>query len=1718
MGLKSFRHGSFDPTGLGRSFSGGLTIEVGEYPVLGIARHQTINITDDLGERVVEINGLATAKNGDSRAVGIGIRGDKINAYIDTENVLHDQTIVRTRTVIGTIPAENAEQALSVVLAIMIAINTLNKSYHVGYTNSNTVAAEVLKALGFTTEQIVDTLEGWAPGTHLSLFTDEQRASIVDFFSDVPIDDLNRVKSIEFTDDDVMAVSVKSGGSWVEGGWDTDGNGVSDFNDHPHTAIDPPRPRPDREYSTQVTVDDSSEADVSSKSIESTDSDRDDAQPLVIDLDGYGVSFTADRQTLFDFDGDSYLERTSWVAPGDGFLVIDLQSNGTRAQNADGTYGDGQIDQAREIAFALWGADGMTDLQALAEAVDEDGNKIFDSNGDGVLNSADDVWDELRIWQDANSNGVVDDDELMTLDQVTITQRDANGVETGTKTGITEINLGYDDGSAYDDETDDTTVFGNTLHGLASLTVGGTTIAGAVGDVSLSYNSLGWKIVGTQGVDGEYIGDWYVEFESGDHYDYHNLTGSGTTIVDLTTDWLDGATGDDRANVLNAASSTKSVVISGHDGADTLTGGNNDDMLSGDKGADVLRGNAGNDVLFVDAQDTVIKGGTGYDTVIAVDYEELDANGDLITPDGITLDLFDSDINVSAELEAVYGNAGNDVLDGSDTPWQVALYGGAGSDILTGGQSGDILSGDEGNDTVTASEGDDFVTGGNGEDSLQGGNGDDFIMGGEGHDSINGGNGDDYVMGGDNADTIDAGNGDDYVAGDKGHDSIDGGSGDDRLYGGLDNDTLADGAGDDHLEGGRGNDQFIMSAVSGISSYDVVFGGKGTDTIKLKGSRSDWTWTSVFYVENQIVGYGGQDGDEPIFASVDRGVQQYRLTNGKAFIEIQDVEVLDFEIGADQVLSAVASNVDSSDSYSRSNTGYTADTMLSHLNWLAGNGDDTALSAVTVDLTGTPIGAYETYYYAAGDDTFAGLAGNDALAAGAGNDLVKGGTGSDVLSGDAGNDTLNGSTGSDAIFGGDGMDTINGASGSDRIDGGNGDDSISGGFGGDYISGGLGDDNVSGGSGSDLIGGEEGNDTLMGDGGEDRLYGGDGDDVLDGGISNDSLYGGIGLDTLTGDYGDDLLVGGDGADKLFGGHGFDLMYGGDDADLMQGGGFDDVLYGGDGDDTLKGDEGADFLEGGAGADVIRGGVGLRDVASYANSDAKVIASLSMDDITGGTGIGGHAEGDTLFGIESLLGSRYADNLTGNNDSNTLSGGAGHDVLNSGAGNDYVYGGSGEDSLQGGDGIDRLYGGFESDYLNGGAGDDQLFGGIEDETQKTVPLDITNGSFAADTLAVGAVIGMPAGWAWVSGGVSTRNASETWFTTGSMNGPDRNYVWLDENAGIKQNISTGISADERFTVAVDVGKQKDWAFTSSYKIELRIGGMVVKDFEGIVQNDDTFETVYISLDGDTLDNAQTGQTITLTISGTNNSRLAIDNVRYILDDDTLNGGVGNDELYGGIGNDILSGGAGNDKLYGGNGNDTIYASTIDNDASKWGFDTAYGGTGNDQIIGGNGRSFLYGGTGDDILNGGDDWRSADIDKLYGGDGNDILISGFVGADRDIYLDKGDQLFGGNGADTLTGGNAHDILSGGAGNDVMTGGSGNDTFIFQANHGADVITDFQVDLDKIDLSSLGVTWAGKGTSWSITSNGGNAKIIYDGADNVILTGVAASALTESDFIFA
>ena len=197
---------------------------------------------------------------------------------------------------------------------------------------------------------------------------------------------------------------------------------------------------------------------------------------------------------------------------------------------------------------------------------------------------------------------------------------------------------------------------------------------------------------------------------------------------------------------------------------------------------------------------------------------------------------------------------------------------------------------------------------------------------------------------------------------------------------------------------------------------------------------------------------------------------------------------------------------------------------------------------------------------------------------------------------------------------------------------------------------------------------------------------------------------------------------------------------GDYVVTVSGSGDSDKLSGTDADEELDGGAGDDLLEGGAGADMLMGGAGF-DIASYRTSDAGVEVSLQD-----GTGMGGHAEGDTLTGIEALEGSEHNDKLTGNAGNNWLFANAGNDELAGGEGDDWLYGGLGYNLLEGGAGADVLRGmdgnyeaGYETaSYASSDAGvdvhlDEGVAGGGHAEGDTLVGIEGLIGSDYDDVL-------------------------------------------------------------------------------------------------------------------------------------------------------------------------------------------------------------------------------------------------------------------------------------------------------------------------------------------------------------------------------------------------
>ncbi len=1376
--------------------------------------------------------------------------------------------------------------------------------------------------------------------------------------------------------------------------------------------------------------------------------------PIILDLDGDGVDVSFGTNVTYDMDGDGFREQTSWAAPDDGLLVIDLEADGT----ISATGGDGDISQAQEVVFASWAAEGSTDLQALAEATDADGNLIFDSNGDGVMDSNDTVWSSMKVFQDLDQDGEVDEGELKTLDEW----------------GISQINLAYDDGSGFEETDDNITVLGNTLHGLASFVMNGEVIEGGVGDVSLAYNQYGWRQVET-------ATGYRIEFESGEAWAFWEAAGQTSADVDLAAGDYVGAYGDDRNNVLNAAAATSAVVIDGGAGADTITGGSGGDLLSGGAGADVIDAGAGNDVVFADAEDDVaagsVQGGEGYD--------QLNMAADAA--------LNISDLAITG-FEAVEAGNEADSITGLDDETGYYLSGNGGSDTLTTAGGNDILSGGAGDDALSAGAGSDRLFGGSGNDTLDGGDDADFLAGGTGDDTLLGGGGDDryFYQRGDGHDLIhDMATGTimervDY------EEQVKYGSGKNARYvnelrTGLVATTGQIDGGIDTLEFGYGiNIEDVLFSMDGDNALiqfrnrdDAATEADESDTISDTDSVTVQDWTNQ---QNRI--------------------EQFTLASG---IVINTSQILHGQTGhgaADALTGTEEGdwlNSGGGDDTLNGNGG--ADVLI------AGDGNDSLDGGAGRDLL----------FAGEGDDAAQGGDGNDYILAGAGNDTLDGGAGDDVLSGDAGNDILNGGAGNDILVGGAGSDTLNGGAGDDTYIyfRGDGRDTIHdyateiqdvqeatgnmvyqrSGKSGRYvqemrtvqqavqIEGGW--DTLQFGYTigiEDVFFELQGDDLVMGvrqldeDGAEvtldqmddvvtvedwsnemsrvEELRFGDGlsidisafgsfqsgyaaDDSFAGTAQGDLLSGGAGNDSLSGESGDDVLVGGDGDDDISGGEGNDDVLGGAGDDTLRGGAGKDYIQGGAGSDVIEGGAGDDVLTGGLGDDILRGGLGndiyiinrgdghdLIDESAFAVTDGGVTTTeYGADDFAMETqtawsgGKNSHAYEVNVWVSDSRTGAKI-NALEGGDD--VLQFGNWIDISDlvvntegTGATSDLIIelqpvteGGEITDSVT----IDnwgtpefrvetiRFSNGFVLDVSNIG------YATTGDETDNVI-------TTAGVTLSIG-------DGAWLSGGAGNDTLTGSAYADILMGG-----VGADRLEGGNGNDTYVFGRGDGVDTINDTGST---AVGSSYAPggdKLLFGiGITIEDL--ILQRDGTAMNIYVADDQDmsvplseltdvvTVENwSNTGNRIELLqffngldfdVSEIANTYLGADvtgpTATETPVDDTLNGSSLADWMDGFLGNDVLNGNAGNDFMFGRDGNDT-----------------------------------LNGGNGDDIMTGG-----ADNDVLNGGNGNDVMTGG---ADDDV-------LNGDGGNDVMMGGTGNDTLNGGAGNDLLVGDLGDDTIIASA----------------------------------------------------------------------
>jgi len=330
---------------------------------------------------------------------------------------------------------------------------------------------------------------------------------------------------------------------------------------------------------------------------------------------------------------------------------------------------------------------------------------------------------------------------------------------------------------------------------------------------------------------------------------------------------------------------------------------------------------------------------------------------------------------------------------------------------------------------------------------------------------------------------------------------------------------------------------------------------------------------------------------------------------------------------------------------------------------------------------------------------------------------------------------------------------------------------------------------------------------------------------------------------------------------------------------------------------------------------------------------------------------------------------------------------------------------GDDTILAGLGDDEVHGGAGNDVIDGGTGDDTLFGDEGDDVLKGGAGDSALHGGAGNDILIG-----DAEDDVLDGGDGIDTADYSGDTAG---------IVVDLAAGTADG--DGIGSDELTSIETVIGGAGNDTLIGDAGDNVFVGGLG----DDIIDGGAGFDTLDLS--------GATGPVsvdfVHGTVSGAGIGSDSFTNIEKLLfgaGDDMVSGGNGDEGFDGGAGNDTLKGGAGNDTLAGGEGNDTLD-----------------GGSGDDVVSGGLGDDTIKAGSGNDSVDAG-----AGNDTVDAGSGDDVILAGA-------------------GNDTVDAGSGDDRIVGGAGDDVLTGGSGHDVFVFAADFGKDLISDFKTTGTSSDV---------------------------------------------------
>ncbi len=1398
--------------------------------------------------------------------------------------------------------------------------------------------------------------------------------------------------------------------------------------------------------------------------------------PLILDLDGDGIeTLSVEIGIHFDHDGNQFAENTGWVGKDDGLLVWDRNGNG-RIDDGSELFGNNTL-----LNNGSKAANGFC---ALAE---------LDSNYDNKIDASDAAFSQLRLWKDADSNALLADGELVSLNS----------------SGVQSFNLSYTSHRLSDAQGNDHRQVGSYTRtdGSSRAMEDVWFAADTARAIDLNIIDIDEEIAALPDLQG-----------FGNVHSLHQAMARDQSgkLKELVQAFSSEDSVDDRRAILEdiLIEWTGSSGYAANSRGDYFVDARKLYALEAFLGERFIQGfgtNAGTNDPGPNATETLM---TGFENLsqmlfgklmLQTQYKNL-CDSIRLTWDSPSA-TFKIDVNavVTACQTAYEKNTADGLYLINDFAVALKLFGDFGKDVLESIRQKGDLQGSEfacslasiGWNYFAGSDGDDIISGDlrkdnsifgfDGADKIKGGNENDILCGGSGNDFLSGGIGDDFYLFsiGDGIDRIS-----DYQFGFRDsdvvnftnvtstdHTELQRISNDLVLkYGTADQLTVsnyfssadyyieqfnfADGASLDDMAikarvmtmGTDGADYIVgyndgTNRIFGFDGNDILFGSGKDDSIE-GGNGND----SIYGGAGNDILLGG-DGDDLLDAGIGNDVMDGGSGNDTYLLDIG---------GTDRIF-------DSGGGFDVVQLSYVASTKIAAVERRANDLELSYGKAAQLTISnyfGNASFCIEKFSFADGvswDDT--------AIKA----RVMTIGTGdADLITG------LDDST--NRIFGFDGNDILYGGSKDDRIEGGNGNDSIYGGAGNDSLLGGDGDDLLDAGAGNNVMDGGSGNDTyILHAAGEDQIsIVSDSDKIQFADVASNDItaiqrnvfdlvlkYGESGQLTVknyfaAGAYSriqqltfsdgmrwKDVKVGMEGNDSLVGDAGNNVFIGSTADERMAGGSGNDTYFftKGDGIDRIN-----DFDEKSDNHDMVQFlNVSSNEITNlqrlsndlvfhYGTSDQLIISNYFEDK---NNQIEQFNFSDGVSWDGAVINSRI---VTAGKTSDLYQWGY-HDDMNllSGSeGGDMLVGSLLDDLMEGGDGNDNVSGKAGHDLLVGGTGDDILSGGNDS--------DVLAGGTGNDMLDGGSGNDM---YLFASGDGSD-SISDFDTTTGN-----HDKVLFADLASTEINSLQKLNND----LVISFGKSDQLTVSNyftdpNYQIE-EFG------FSDGISWDDAAIKARLMMIGTAVSDAIRGLTMST-------NRIA--------------GLDGNDALYGGELDDVLDGGKDNDYLSGSSGNDTYLFAKGDgiDSISEFGSRTSNSDTikftdiSADEVTAlqrrGNNLVIQYGSSDQITVNSyfydeayevekfvfsdGETWDKAALKAriMTIGTSNNDVIFGYADATNHIAGNDGnDLLSGGNGNDVIEGGNGNDFIFGGAGNDEIRTGEGRDVLAFNRGHGHDTVVD-------------------------------------------------------------